>query len=162
MGLFYYTARLLKTKNNVLKFQAHTRFQLLAADGFLPAGPQTVQVSADGASRIQFIVLPLPVTAPDLAALGQAGYAELYRIAPRINGLPLLPALIVQDLDNNPPAPDRNVTASWMPSERLDIAHGPTVHDMTVYELTWPGGNDNILHTSPQVMVLRTFTAPAH
>lgn len=145
----------------MLKFDSHTRFELLAADGLKPAGPQTVKVAANGASRIQFIVLPLPVTAPDLANLGQAGYAELYRIAPRINGLPLLPALIVQDFDNNPVDPNRNVVASWMPSERLDLNHGPTVHDRTVYELTWPGGNNNAVNSSPLVMVLRTFTEPA-
>jgi hypothetical protein len=145
----------------VLKFHAHTRFELLATDGNKPAGPQTIQVAANGASRIQFIVLPLPVVVSDLATLGQAGYAELYRIAPRINGVPLLPALIVQDYDNNPPAPDRNVTAAWMPSERFDMSHSATVHDMTIYELTWPGGNANSLNTSPLVMVIRTFTEPA-
>lgn len=121
--------------------------------------PYLSQVSANGASRIQFVALPLtfidnPAGRNPNAGIGEA---QLLHAVPRVNGIPLIPPILYAQLVV--PAPASTFNSRLQGSDRLDFNHGLNIIDRTVYSVEFPvfllGGD--VLFLGGELMVIRTF-----
>jgi hypothetical protein len=139
-------------------YTAVNRFQIVSSDGLDPTpGPRTVQVSADGASSISFIALPMQFNDGELDTASNTGAGQLFDVIARVNGIPLFPSTVVRRDGAAPAMPGHNLS-NLTPGDRLIFTHAPNVRDQTVYQVTFPAGNNSSLQSSPEVMVIRTFT----
>ena len=153
-----------------MKYTAHTIFEILSylptvdADGI--EVPYVVQVAANGASRIQFLALPLfyvntdgPIP-PSEEEKVRIFHSLLIRSGPTVNGFPLLPTII----DNSRVLKNQPFTFydRIQDGDRLDFNHGPGVIDQTIYKVEFcerfPIGNHK--YPGARLMVIRTFITP--
>ena len=150
-----------------MKYTALNKFEILSYG--LSGGQNGIEeldrvlVSANGASRIQFVPLPVAYFANPNGPEPNApvGENQLLGAAVHVNGLPLLPT-VLNDIRTVPPAAPPSFGNRLQNGDRLDFNHGPDVADHTVYEVRFPipsvGGD--VLFLGTLLMVIRTFTTP--
>ncbi len=154
-----------------MSYVAQTKFQYIQCMRTASGDPYTLQVPGEGAGSIQFLALPLRYVGPSDEFNPDYGFAwnrdqgvhKLQDVAVQVNGVPLLPAVLDLVQPYNMPGgsgPGRQFFNRLEAGERLEFKHGPAVHDQTVYQLTFPDPNGQMLAGVPDVMVIRTYYTP--